>query len=66
MAKIVTEVGLVEESSLTWNLWREDRVDSWSIVHELRNAAGDVVRRDVWVNFKGVPIPAAELKPGDM
>ena len=66
MALVVTKDGPVEESTLTWKLWREDSGDSWSIVHELSDAEGTVVRRDVWVNFKGSGLPAAGTQQGGM
>ena len=66
MALVVTKDGPVEESTLTWKLWREDSGDSWSIVHELSDTEGTVVRRDVWVNFKGSGLPAAGTQQGGM
>ena len=66
MALVVTKDGPVEESTLTWKLWREDSGDSWSIVHELSDEEGTVVRRDVWVNFKGSGLPAAGTQQGGM
>jgi len=66
MALVVTKDGPVEESTLTWKLWREDSGDSWSIVHELSDIEGTVVRRDVWVNFKGSGLPAAGTQQGGM
>lgn len=65
MALVITEDGLVEETTLKWRLWREDHGDSWSIIHELKQ--GDrVVRRDVWVNFKGGGLPAAGSQQGGL
>ena len=53
MAMVITADGVVDESTLTWRLWREDAGESWTIVHELTDREGRVVRRDAWVNFKG-------------
>ena len=66
MALVATIDGAVEESTLDWKIWREDSGDSWSIVHELRNADDVVVRRDVWVNFKGSGLPAAGSQLGGL
>jgi len=62
--KIVTVDGLTEESELTWKLWREDAGESWTIVHELTDSTGRVVRRDSWVNFKGIPDLQAGTQQG--
>lgn len=64
MSKVVTVDGIVDEEALTWKLWREDAGESWTIVHELTDDAGRVVRRDCWVNFKGVPVPASGTQQG--
>ena len=53
MALVVTKDGPVEESTLTWKLWREDKGDSWLISHELSDADGNVVRLEEWNNVKG-------------
>lgn len=66
MAQVVVEGGIVDEASLTWRLWREDAGESWTIVHELTDREGRVVRRDSWVNFKGAPIPATTVTLGDI
>ena len=66
MGLVSTVDGIVDESTLTWRLWREDAGESWSIIHELTDGSGRVVRRDTWVNFKGVPVPAAGITLGDM
>jgi hypothetical protein len=65
MSMVVTEVGLVDEASLTWEIWREDAGASWTIVHQLKDGTGRVVRRDAWVNFKGAPVPVTEIRMGD-
>jgi hypothetical protein len=65
MALVDTVDGLVEESALTWEIWREDAGASWTIVHQLKDASGRVVRRDSWVNFKCSPVPATVLSLGD-
>lgn len=64
MPLVVTEDGPVEESTLEFKLWREDNGASWSIVHELRDRSGRVVRRDVWVNFKGSGLDPAGSQQG--
>ena len=66
MALVATTDGLVDESTVTWRLWREDAGESWTIVHELTDREGRVVRRDAWVNFKGSGIPAAGAAQGDI
>lgn len=69
MSMVVTSDGLVDESTVNWRLWREDSGDSWSIIHELSVMDGSVrrvVRRDVWVNFKGSGLPAAGSQQGGL
>jgi hypothetical protein len=65
MPKVVTEDGLVEEDGLSYELWREDSGASWTIVHQLKDATGRVVRRDSWVNFKAGPVPPTDITIGD-
>lgn len=66
MSLVITEDGVVDEATLHWRLWREDAGESWTIIHELMTDDGRVVRRDSWVNFKGVPIPTATVTLGEV
>jgi len=52
MTMIATPSGLVDETTLKWKLYRDDRGDAWHIVHELRNDNGELVRADLWRNVK--------------
>jgi len=66
MPIVDTKDGGIEESALCWRVWREDAGESWTIVHELTDREGQVVRRDSWVIFKASGIPAVGALKGEL